>query len=233
MAGYGGGRDYGYYGYTAHATSSWSGLSAAFFSSISAFTGIFLILSFLSLGIAAGLFYLAEVAEEHTQLTRKIIGISIKGILAIYVLLFVVDGLPFFCVLSGIGAHVLYLQLLKTYPIVDPTSNIFLGSSGAGALSVIMWSRFFLQHPRCAYVTLGWAIGFMAVTVFFVPFLFLISLTTSSQSLPHVSSSSDSQASSSGFLGKKRTTAVSSLFRFLTDRRDQVLPTALPRPRQA
>lgn len=192
--------------------------------------GAYIFLVFFAVCLATGLYYLAELVEEYTSLTRRIIGYIIKGIIALHVLLLIVDRLPFFCIACGLGTHLLYHRLLKTFPYINLTSYDFLGSLGGLLVSVVAWARFFLRDPRCAFVTIEWIVGFTLVMVWLVPFAFFISLAANDSVLPFGSGGPyqgyvRSDADPSHMRGGRRSRgALLSIMNFLKLKRDEVLP---------
>ena len=56
-------------------------------------------LLFLAVCLATGLYYLAELIEEHTRLTRRVLLYAIRAVLAVHVVLLVWDRLPLLCVI--------------------------------------------------------------------------------------------------------------------------------------
>ena len=55
---------------------------------------------------------MAELAEEYSRLTKKILTYCIQGVIGIHVLLLIFDRFPFFTTVYGIGLHVVYYQVL-------------------------------------------------------------------------------------------------------------------------
>jgi hypothetical protein len=88
-------------------------------------------LVFLAVCLATGLYYLAELVEEYTVLTKRLLGWAVIAEVGIYVLLLVVDRLPVMACVSGLVAHLVYGTLLRKFPFISLTSPEFLGSCGA------------------------------------------------------------------------------------------------------
>ena len=82
------------------------------------------------LRIASGLYYISEVVEEHTVITKKLLTRLIYIIIGIQLLLSFVDGLPFKLSLLSIVSHFVYLGNLRRFPIVKLSDPIFLLSCG-------------------------------------------------------------------------------------------------------
>merc|ERR1712216_196323 len=55
----------------------------------------YLVLLFLAICMACGLYYMAELAEEYSRLTKKILTYCIQGVIGIHVLLLIFDRFPF------------------------------------------------------------------------------------------------------------------------------------------
>jgi len=72
--------------------------------------------------IASGLYIVAETAEGNSALTKKVLKRSLIVIVALYVILWM-DGLPILQILVGIGSHVSFCPLLRSFPIVEVSSG--------------------------------------------------------------------------------------------------------------
>lgn len=203
------------------------------------YAGAYLFVLFFAVCLATGLYYLAELVEEYTRLTKKVISWSIKVVIALHVILLVFDRLPVISIGVGIGAHVVYYRLLKTFPYISLTAPDFLGSVGLLVLSHVVWIRFFYTDPRCAYVSMEWLFGFMLVMVWIVPFAFFISLAANESVLPgggglggykgfgssDFAAQGDGAGSSAAPRRKgRRQSTVLGFLNFLKSKRDEVLP---------
>eukprot|EP00959_Pyramimonas_sp_CCMP1952_P032726 686362-Pyramimonas_sp.AAC.1 len=144
------------------------------------YAGGYTFLVFLAICLATGLYYLAELVEEYTTFTKKVIQYAVYAIAGLHVLLFIVDRQPFLCVASGIAAHGAYFTLLKKFPFISLTSPEFLASCALLALNHYMWLKHFMQH----YHTVEYVMGFFLICVWMVPFGFFISLAANESVLP-------------------------------------------------
>jgi hypothetical protein len=201
------------------------------------YAGAYLFVLFFAVCLATGLYYLAELVEEYTRLTRKIISYAIKVVIGLHVLLLFVDRLPVIPIIVGVASHAVYYRLLKTFPYISLTAPDFLGSVGLLILSHVAWIRFFYTDPRCIYVSMEWTFGFMLVMVWIVPFAFFISLAANESVLPG-GGGSYSAFGSSDFDGTATTSSSSApprrkgrrqstilgFLNFLKSKRDEVLP---------
>ncbi|KAJ7543181.1 hypothetical protein O6H91_09G028300 [Diphasiastrum complanatum] len=176
-----------------------------------------------------GLYYIAEVVEEYTKFTQKVISYAIKVVIAIHVLLFIVDRLPFLSILCGITLHIIYYQLLKRFPYISFLSYEFILSVGLLIAIHLLWFRFFLYDPRCVNISVEWVLGFMLVTVWLVPFAFFISLASNDSVLPMGSAPSQqgynrAEPESSRSSGGRSRGAFLQILKILRHKRDEVLP---------
>jgi hypothetical protein len=172
------------------------------------------------------------LVEEYTRLTKRIIATAIKVVIGLHVGLLVWDRLPVLPIVVGIGAHVLYYRLLKTFPYISLTSQDFLGSVGLLVLSHILWFRYFLYDYKSPYLTLEYVIGFFLITVWLVPFAYFISLAANESVLPGAGGPSTSYG---GYVrqdtdpthmggGKRSRGTLLGIFNFLKRKRDDILP---------
>ena len=84
----------------------------------------------LKISTAAGLYYLAELVEEYTQVTSKVIkGLTLSTLL-VYFGLFLFEDMSSSMVVGGVVAQVLHLALLRDFPYFDLMSPAFIGAVG-------------------------------------------------------------------------------------------------------
>uniref|UniRef100_A0A8C0UFI2 Protein TEX261 n=1 Tax=Cyanistes caeruleus TaxID=156563 RepID=A0A8C0UFI2_CYACU len=82
---------------------------------------------------AAGLYYLAELIEEFTVLTKRIIKYMIWFSSAVLVGLYLFERFPAFLVGMGLFTNLVYFGLLRTFPFIVLTSSNFILSCGQGS----------------------------------------------------------------------------------------------------
>lgn len=198
---------------------------------ITVYLGFYLAIVFLSLSIACGLYYLAELCEEYVMTTKRLIGYTIQAELLLHLLLFA-DRLPPAALAVGIAAHLSYLRLLKPFPYIQLTSGSTLASIGLLLGSTFMWTK----HYMATYYTVEYIAAFLLLTTFLVPFAFFLGMSGDYTTLPGAggwvptpSGGVGLQRTGSGRLlqpaeKKKRRGAVLRLFDMLRRKRDEVLP---------
>ena len=145
------------------------------------YVGGYLALLLLAMCVATGLFYLAEVVEEHTRAAKQVLTVGTQAVLLLHVLLLLLDSQPVRCVLVGLAAHVCYAALLPRYPAFVPASPAFLAACALCALSHWLWAEHFWQHT---YASAEFVAGFFAVAVWAVPFGLLLSMSANDGVLP-------------------------------------------------
>lgn len=79
---------------------------------------------------ASGLYYLSELVEEHTVLTKYLLQRLIYFVVALQTLLCLVDSFPVKLSLLSIFSHVIYAQNLRRFPVVKLTDPLFILSCG-------------------------------------------------------------------------------------------------------
>lgn len=155
----------------------------AWLSNVLVYTGGYLFLVFIAVCLATGLYYLAEMVEEYTRVTKKVLSWSIKISIGLNVALLVVDRLPFVNIALSVGALCTYHTLLKKFPFMALTSPEFVGSVAALVANHFMWMRHF-RNDSDEYYSVEHLLGFFLMVVWIVPFGFFISLAANESVLP-------------------------------------------------
>lgn len=145
------------------------------------YSGGYIFLVFLSVCLATGLYYLAELVEEYTKLAKRIITYTTQGVLVLHLLVLVVDRLPLKCVAAGVSAHLCYLGQLKRYPFMQLWSPVTAGSIGFFVLSNLLWGMHFW---RDSWHSLEYIFGFLFLTTWIVPFSLFLSVAANESVLP-------------------------------------------------
>ena len=209
----------------------------------------YLIVVLVAICLACGLYFLAELAEEHTRLTKKLVGASIvmvcdrrhtctlsieqepparpplPQVLVSHVLFFVTEpGLPKEALALGFMAHVAYGWLFQTFPLLKLLSPSFLASAALLAVSHYLWIGHFTAHfHQASHVAC-----FFVLMVWLVPFGFFISLSFNENVLPDRQAQDADDAYSEGDRSKQKSGLVSA-FNFLGEKRDENFPSMAKR----
>mmetsp|Transcript_19026 Transcript_19026/g.31330 ORF Transcript_19026/g.31330 Transcript_19026/m.31330 type:complete len:264 (+) Transcript_19026:75-866(+) len=145
------------------------------------YTSLYVFIIWLSLAVTIGIFYCADLAEEHPTIFGKIIKYSIIGVLVIHLILFLEWELPKLYIIIGIVSHGCYFQLLKDYPRIQGLTNPWLiASLVALVIDNACWLWYFYTH----YFTMMEILCFGQLLLWLVPFLYMISLSVNDNVLP-------------------------------------------------
>jgi len=150
---------------------------------IVSYISLYLGLAFCSLCLATGLYYLAELAEEYTVMTRKVLRIMFIVILGFHIMLLLFERISTMTVFFGILSHVVYYQFLREFPFFSMKSLKFILSVCCFLLSHVLWYWYFTDYrtPNYDFYQL---LGFFFSCVWLLPGAFFITLSANDLSLP-------------------------------------------------
>ncbi|WOO79668.1 Protein SVP26 [Vanrija pseudolonga] len=159
---------------------------------------------FVTLSLASGLLWLAELIEEHSRIA-KVVGIrAIYAIMVLHVLLYITDGLPLLPTLFSIACHAVYRQHFSSrWPFISLTSPVFLLSCVLVVADHFLWFFHFAgvaqeakkyraskyrysantQPHKDAPTFLDVAV-FFAICVWFIPLFLFLSLSANDNVIP-------------------------------------------------
>ncbi|XP_012254639.2 protein TEX261 isoform X1 [Athalia rosae] len=146
---------------------------------------LFVQICFATISIAAGLYYLAELVEEYTVLSKRIIRGFILMTLAIQVGFLLFENLPLTMVISGIMAQVAHLCILKTFPYVYITSPSFIIS----VLMLVVNHYLAFTYFASVYHSFSEVMAYFTLCLWLVPFTLFVSLAANENVLPTVAES--------------------------------------------
>ncbi|KAL5621418.1 hypothetical protein BROUX41_006318 [Berkeleyomyces rouxiae] len=176
------------------------------------YAGSVLAFVFLTIAIATGLYYISELIEEHTVVTKRIISRLIFGVMGLQVLLMLLDGFPVWLSLLTIGSHAVYYGNLKRFPWVNMANPTFLISIVLVLTNHFLWFRYFSNFHEIhlkkrlatgsmydppVLPTFPQVASFFGITVWLVPFCLFISLSANDHVLPTMATSSHMATASS------------------------------------
>nr|XP_035974064.1 protein TEX261 isoform X2 [Halichoerus grypus] len=102
--------------------------------------------AFITLAVAAGLYYLAELIEEYTVATSRIIKYMIWFSTAVLIGLYVFERFPTFMIGVGLFTNLVYFGLLQTFPFIMLTSPNFILSCGLVVVNHYLAFQFFAEE---------------------------------------------------------------------------------------
>lgn len=164
----------------------------------------YLFLLFAAVCLACGLYYLVELAEEYTVFTKKLIRMTILAQFPLHFLLWTYEHFPLLQCAIGFASHLVYLQLLRSFPFIEPSSPPFVVACVMFAVSNYSWFRYFHADAELFYryrvAPVPAMASFFLLVVWLVPCGFFCSLTVNDSVLP----SASGPLHSAGALGHER-----------------------------
>lgn len=135
----------------------------------------------ISLSTACGLYYLAELVEEHVSMAARVIRYSTYTVATLHILMCFIDGLPFFRSLFSLICLGIHHQLLKDFPYFNLASPIFITSCVLSIVNHFVWFWYFSS----VYHQFSVVASFFGLMVWMVPFQLFISLSANELVLPN------------------------------------------------
>jgi hypothetical protein len=169
---------------------------------------------------AQGLYYIADLVEEHGQFAKRALRWLLLFILGVHVLLLLFEpDAPFLQCAAGIVAHCAYLLLLPEFPYVRLSSPVAVVSGVLALANHFLWFAHMLGYAVYGYAEI---IAIFVVCVWLAPLAFIVSLSTT-EPLPYGASPDSVSAR------RKGTNRIASMFRFLKAKQDELLPRSVPK----
>ncbi|KAK3597778.1 hypothetical protein CHS0354_006136 [Potamilus streckersoni] len=136
----------------------------------------------ITLAIAAGLYYLAELVEEYTVYTSKVIRCLLIFTTLVYIGLFLFEDIPLSMIIVGLLGNVTYFGVLRDFPYFYISSPAFVGSVVLLLLNHYFTFSYFSEvwHPFSEVM------AYFTLCLWIVPFTFFVSLSANENVLPTV-----------------------------------------------
>lgn len=175
---------------------------------------------FITLALAAGLYYLAELVEEYTVISGRIIKWLHIFVAAIYVGLILFEDVYYSVTVLGLVSIAIYSLMLKDFPFIELSSPVFILSCVLVFVNHYYAFRYFstVWHPFSE------VLAFFTICLWMVPFAFFVSLSANDNVLPTVQKSGEKKDDvvSSYFNKKAKRSSLLSMFDYF---KESVLPT--------
>ncbi|KAJ8342064.1 hypothetical protein SKAU_G00319920 [Synaphobranchus kaupii] len=176
-------------------------------------------ISFVTLAIAAGLYYLAELIEEYTVASSRIIKYMILLSTVVLVCLYVFEGFPVLMVATGLFTNLVYFGLLQSFPYILLTSPNFILSCALVVVNHYMAFQYFAED----YYPLSEVLAYFTICLWIIPFSFFVSLSAGENVLPSTMQQGDDVVSNYFTKGKRgKRSGILNVFSFL---KEAVLPS--------
>ncbi|XP_054365753.1 protein TEX261 isoform X1 [Mirounga angustirostris] len=168
---------------------------------------------------AAGLYYLAELIEEYTVATSRIIKYMIWFSTAVLIGLYVFERFPTFMIGVGLFTNLVYFGLLQTFPFIMLTSPNFILSCGLVVVNHYLAFQFFAEE----YYPFSEVLAYFTFCLWIIPFAFFVSLSAGENVLPSTMQPGDDVVSNYFTKGKRgKRLGILIVFSFI---KEAVLPS--------
>uniref|UniRef100_A0A8C7FFH4 Protein TEX261 n=1 Tax=Oncorhynchus kisutch TaxID=8019 RepID=A0A8C7FFH4_ONCKI len=168
---------------------------------------------------AAGLYYLAELIEEYTVATSRIIKYMILFSTGVLTGLYLFEGFPWLMMGCGLFTNLVYFGLLQTFPYILLSSPNFILSCVLVVLNHYMAFQYFAEE----YYPFSEVLAYFTICLWIIPFSFFVSLSAGENVLPSTVQQGDDVVSSYFTKGKRgKRSGILLIFSFL---KEAVLPS--------
>ncbi|CAI9555892.1 unnamed protein product [Staurois parvus] len=181
---------------------------------------LFIQVAFVTLAIAAGLYYLAELIEEYTVATSRIIKYMIWFSTGTLIGLYFFEKFPGIMIGVGLFTNVVYFGLLQTFPFILLTSPNFILS----CVLVVLNHYLAFQHFAEEYYPFSEVLAYFTFCLWLIPFAFFVSLSAGEKNvLPSTVQHGDDVVSNYFTKGKRgKRSGILLIFSFI---KEAILPS--------
>ncbi|XP_077638798.1 protein TEX261 [Lonchura striata] len=174
--------------------------------------------AFVTLAIAAGLYYLAELIEEYTVTTRRVIKALIWFSSVVHVGLLLFERFPALLVASGLLTNLVYAGLLPAFPGVPASPAALLA-----CLLVVLNHYLAFQYFSEEFYLFSEVLAYFTFCLWLIPFAFFVSLSAGENVLPCTVQPADDVVSNYFTKGKRgKRSGILLIFSFL---KEAILPS--------
>ncbi|CAL8077569.1 unnamed protein product [Orchesella dallaii] len=138
---------------------------------------------FVSMAVASGLYYLAELVEEFVSVAAKIIRTIIMIVIGIYVGFLLFEEFPLLMTVCGLFAQISHLYMMKTFPYFVLSSPAFILMVTFLIMNHYLAFTYFSSH----YYPFMEVMAYFTLCLWLVPFAFFVSLSANDLVLPTTS----------------------------------------------
>lgn len=150
------------------------------FLSLLSYVSLLVQICFVTVSIAAGLYYLAELVEEYTVVAKKVISWMVIGSVLLYVVFMFTERFSWTMLFCGLGAQVLHAAILKNFPYVK-----FLSTSFLGAVILLLVNHYLaFVYFQQQYHPFSEVMAYFTLCLWLVPFALFVSLSANDNVLP-------------------------------------------------
>ncbi|KAI8427087.1 hypothetical protein MSG28_014725 [Choristoneura fumiferana] len=172
---------------------------------------------FVTMAIAAGLYYLAELVEEYTVMAKYVISWTVAATAAIHIGLFLFEEFPLHLNILGLCGAGLHALLLREFPAVRVTSAPF----AAAVAALVAHHYLAFQYFGQVYYSFSEVLAYFTLCLWVVPFALFVSLSANDYVLPTTGEKqpllSDNNVVTDYLSRKSKRYSLLSLFSFAKD----------------
>jgi len=175
---------------------------------------------FITISIAAGLYYIAEFVEEYTVLSKKIIRIFILATSSIHVGLLLFEDFPLTMTAFGMIAQAAHLYILQSFPYVSLTSPGLIVT----VILLVINHYFAFTYFAKIFFNFSEVMAYFTLCLWLVPFALFVSLSANENVLPTTVQEKprmDNDVISNYFSGRRKRSSLLAVFEYA---KEYVLP---------
>ncbi|XP_064535852.1 protein TEX261 [Drosophila montana] len=150
-------------------------------------------ITFMTLSIVAGLYYLAELAEEYTTPARRFILFMISFTIIVYIMLILFEDFSWTMMSCGLAAQAFHFSIMTNFPFIQLLSVSFIGSLAMLVINHVLAFQYFTS----VYVPFTQVLAYFTVCLWMVPFALFVSLSANDNVLPTTISTNERRLGSS------------------------------------
>ncbi|XP_066245574.1 protein TEX261 [Euwallacea similis] len=165
---------------------------------------------FITVSIASGLYYIAELVEEYSSIAKKVIWWMNVTVTSLYVFLWLFENFPTVMIICGILAQVCHFMILSNFPFVAFSSPQFI----FGMIFVVVNHYFAFSYFSSTYHPFSEVIAYFTLYLWLVPFALFVSLSANDNVLPITTDLSDVDVVSSYISKRNRKYGLLTLFSY-------------------
>ncbi|XP_066145492.1 protein TEX261 [Euwallacea fornicatus] len=165
---------------------------------------------FITVSIASGLYYIAELVEEYSSIAKKVIWWMNVTVTSLYICLWLFENFPTVMIICGILAQVCHFMILSNFPFVAFSSPQFI----FGMIFVLVNHYFAFSYFSSTYHPFSEVIAYFTLYLWLVPFALFVSLSANDNVLPTTTDLSDVDVVSSYISKRNRKYGLLTLFSY-------------------
>ncbi|XP_019866306.1 protein TEX261 [Aethina tumida] len=168
---------------------------------------------FITISIAAGLYYLAELVEEHTSIAKKCIWWMNLVVTILFSLLWLFESFPISLIICGLLAQLSHFVILINFPFVVFLSPGFLAAVAFIVINHYLAFQYFAEY----YHPFSEVIAYFTLFLWLVPFALFVSLSANDNVLPTTADRTESDVVSNYFSKRNKKYGLLTFFNYAKD----------------